>query len=297
MSNYVLNHTGAEIDSILDNAENKTNKVTSLSSSSTDTQYPSAKLLYDQLALKQNSSSAFSGNYNDLTNKPTIPTVGNTKVYYGTCATKNSTAAKVVVCNGFVLETGATIVIKMTNAMTASSATLNINGTGAIALKYMGTGNAGKYYWNSGEIVTVTYDGTNYIMHDGALATTTYYGVTKLATSATSTSISTALTPASLNSLVNGMIADYPIYSTTTAYAIGDKVRYGYNNWQCNTAIAEGGEDWTAGHWTQLPTLQEQIDTLGSGGGGQGSYTLTSQDKADIAALVIAELDGNGVSY
>ena len=34
--------------------ENQANKVTSISSSSTDTQYPSAKLVYDQLQLKQN---------------------------------------------------------------------------------------------------------------------------------------------------------------------------------------------------------------------------------------------------
>ena len=38
--------------------ENVANMVTSISSSSTDTQYPSAKLLYDQLALKQNASTA-----------------------------------------------------------------------------------------------------------------------------------------------------------------------------------------------------------------------------------------------
>ena len=37
--------------------ENQANKVTSISGSSTDTQYPSAKLLYDQLALKQNTGS------------------------------------------------------------------------------------------------------------------------------------------------------------------------------------------------------------------------------------------------
>lgn len=47
--------------------EKKSNKVTSLSSSSTDTQYPSAKAVYDAL------QNGFSGDYNDLTNKPTIP--------------------------------------------------------------------------------------------------------------------------------------------------------------------------------------------------------------------------------
>lgn len=43
---------------ISSNFEQTSNKVTSISSSSTNTQYPSAKLLYDQLALKQNTSTA-----------------------------------------------------------------------------------------------------------------------------------------------------------------------------------------------------------------------------------------------
>ena len=58
--------------------EDKSNKVTSLSSASTDTQYPSAKVVYDELDLKQDKADAFSGDYEDLTNKPTIPTVVDT---------------------------------------------------------------------------------------------------------------------------------------------------------------------------------------------------------------------------
>lgn len=62
--------------------ENSSNKVTSLSSESTDTQYPSAKLVYDELATKADSASlatvATTGDYDDLTNKPTIPTVDQT---------------------------------------------------------------------------------------------------------------------------------------------------------------------------------------------------------------------------
>ena len=66
--------------------ENTSNKVTSISSSSTDAQYPSAKLLYDKLETKANSSHthtksqitdfptlsnvATSGSYSDLSNKP-----------------------------------------------------------------------------------------------------------------------------------------------------------------------------------------------------------------------------------
>lgn len=58
--------------------ENVSNKVTSLSGESTDSQYPSAKVVYDELSLKQDAASAFSGDYDDLTNKPTIPVVVDT---------------------------------------------------------------------------------------------------------------------------------------------------------------------------------------------------------------------------
>ena len=58
--------------------EDSSNKVTTLSGSSTNTQYPSAKVVYDQLALKANSADladvATSGDYEDLTNTPTIDT-------------------------------------------------------------------------------------------------------------------------------------------------------------------------------------------------------------------------------
>ena len=51
--------------------EDTSNKITSISSSSTDTQYPSAKLLYDQLALKAPlASPAFTGT-------PTAPTASS----------------------------------------------------------------------------------------------------------------------------------------------------------------------------------------------------------------------------
>lgn len=68
MANYVLDHTGQQVNTKLTKAESTDNKVTSISSSSTDTQYPSAKLLYDQLALKAPLASPA------LTGTPTAPT-------------------------------------------------------------------------------------------------------------------------------------------------------------------------------------------------------------------------------
>lgn len=85
--------------------EDASNKVTSLSSSSTNTQYPSAKLVYDQLATKAASSHthtmsqitdfpslatvATSGSYNDLSNKPTIPSEVTEATVAGWGFTKN----------------------------------------------------------------------------------------------------------------------------------------------------------------------------------------------------------------
>lgn len=56
--------------------EDKSNKVTSISSGSTDTQYPSAKLLYDQLALKAPTSG--SGNY--IQNQNSVDQTANIRI-------------------------------------------------------------------------------------------------------------------------------------------------------------------------------------------------------------------------
>ena len=57
------------------------------------------------------------------------------KIFYAECATAKNVVAKVVDCEGFVLERGAIIVIRFTDTTTAyptaGNITLNINGTGA----------------------------------------------------------------------------------------------------------------------------------------------------------------------
>ena len=151
---------------------------------------------------------ATTGDYDDLLDKPTIPTVGNAKTYYGTSSTSASTAAKTVTCSGFTLETGATIFVKFTNANSYDgTATLNVNSTGAKDIATVGTTKTSRYYWKSGEIVGFIYDGTNYVMIEQGNATTTYYGVTKLSSSTTSTSEAVAATPKAVKTaydLANG---------------------------------------------------------------------------------------------
>lgn len=61
-----------------------------------------------------------------------------TPMFYGTCSTAASTVAKAVTCSGFVLTTGAQIVVKFTNTSTATAPTLNVNSTGAKTIQYQG---------------------------------------------------------------------------------------------------------------------------------------------------------------
>ena len=89
--------------------------------------------------------------------------IGNTS--YGTCSTAAGTAAKEVTISDFVLATGATVKVKFTNSNTASAPTLNVNNTGAKAIKLdesTAAGTTPNLSWNSGQIVQLVYDGTNW---------------------------------------------------------------------------------------------------------------------------------------
>lgn len=83
------------------------------------------------------------------------------RVNYGTCSTAAATAAKVVSCTGFALITGSEITVKFTVTNTASSPTLNVNGTGNKAIKYRGS-NITAGYLTANRTYTFRYDGTNY---------------------------------------------------------------------------------------------------------------------------------------
>ena len=65
---------------------------------------------------------------------------------YGTCATEAATVAKVATIQdsqAFTLVTGVTIHIKFTYSNTAADPTLNVNSTGAKAIKAYGTTKVG----------------------------------------------------------------------------------------------------------------------------------------------------------
>ena len=84
------------------------------------------------------------------------------KPWYGTCSTGANVTAKVVSCDGFILHNGVTIDVKFTYEHGVSSATLNVNSTGAKTITGATTG-----AWNAGDVVKFTYDGTNWNIVEG----------------------------------------------------------------------------------------------------------------------------------
>lgn len=139
-------------------------------------------------------------------------------MYYGTCSTAAATVAKVVTCAGFVLETGASIAVKFTNYNTGASPTLNVNSTGAKSIKMYGTTAPNTYMWRSGEAVLFVYDGSYWQMVGMGTATTTYYGLTKLSSSVTSTSTTLAATPSAVKQAYDR--SDFDAITLTTALGI-----------------------------------------------------------------------------
>lgn len=102
--------------------------------------------------------------------------VGKTEMHlagmYATSSTAAGTAAKVATIvptlSGYELAKGAMVTVKFTAANTAASPTLNLNGTGAKAIKTYSGGNltADEYKWKAGSTFTFTYNGTNWLMQD-----------------------------------------------------------------------------------------------------------------------------------
>lgn len=80
---------------------------------------------------------------------------------YGTCSTASGTSEKIVDCGDFVLSSGTRILVKFANRNTANNPKLNINGTGAKNIYYLGSA-VFNGLWTDGCIMEFLYDGTNY---------------------------------------------------------------------------------------------------------------------------------------
>lgn len=117
------------------------------------------------------------------------------KPYFGTCETAAATAEKVVVCSDFVLKKGALIAVQFTYENTTTTPSLNVNSTGNIAICGVNGYYMSANMWRPNQVAQFVYNGSWWIALDQLPASTSYYGLTKLSNSVTSTSGSLAATP------------------------------------------------------------------------------------------------------
>lgn len=192
-----------------DNTENKNNKVTAWSATTTDAHYPSEKLVKMSLDGKADKvDGATVGNFATFDSSGNIADTGKsesslsvleaTKLktarsidgvsfdgstnvhHFGSCATAAGTAAKTVTLDdsmAFTLEKGASVFVKFQYANGVASPTLNVNGTGAKNIYRYGTtapSTTAKTSWQAGSVVHLVYDGTYWQMVGWLNDDTTY---------------------------------------------------------------------------------------------------------------------------
>ena len=154
----------------------------------------------------------------------------NGAVPYGVCSTAAGTAAKTVSVPGtFSLVTGARVIVKITNANTASNPTLNVNNTGAREMYFKNGANNFNLAGNNATLEFI-YNGTQYEFVGGGLdvrvrhnlKNTTKFHITGTESSSTVTGEDDF---------------DTGIYATTTAgqlnattYKLNEAVTFTYNS-------------------------------------------------------------------
>ena len=120
---------------------------------------------------------------------------------YGVCSTGGNVVAKTVTVSPPItgLTTGMLVLVKFDNANTSTNPTLDVNGTGAKAIKRYGTtapSTSASSSWNAGSVCALVYDGTYWQMV--GWLNTTYSSMTQAEIEAGTGTTARIITPARL---------------------------------------------------------------------------------------------------
>lgn len=202
--------------------------------------------------------------------------VGGNKMYYGVCNSGSTESNKVVEIDGITeLTTGLSIYVRFTygQSLLNDSVYLNLNNLGNKKIRSKSSdGVVSKGEWASSEIINFCYNGSYWIIVDGAHASTTVRGNVMLDNDATSTNTDTALAANVLNDFSENTITGIEAFNANTNYYVGDKVRYGTKVYTCISDVSSGSS-WQSSKWEANEPLQTQIDNI-------------SSDVSDVQALV-----------
>lgn len=98
-----------------------------------------------------------------------------TKFLYGVCETAANTQIKAVTCPALTtLEDGVTVFVKFAYRCSVGNPMLNVNGTGAYAISYNGSGSVipgnDNTAWIEGSVIAFTFNGDYWVMGNSAQA-------------------------------------------------------------------------------------------------------------------------------
>lgn len=136
------------------------------------------------------------------------PATEGGRIWYATCSTASGTGAKTATTStgDFDLATGSMVRVKFTTSNTAANPTISIDGSTAKTIQPKSGTSGMANLIAAGEVVDLVYDGTNFIMTKGGSATTTFYGITKLNSSTSSTSTTEAATPSAVKDVADAKV-------------------------------------------------------------------------------------------
>lgn len=185
---------------------------------------------------------------------------GSAVTFYGTSSVAAATAAKTAtVDNSFALATGVMVTVKFQYSNSASSPTLNVNGSGAISIKRYGTtapGTAASTSWNAGSAVTFVYDGTYWQMI--GWLNTTYSEITATAATSSSGSTTGLASGRRLSAAVAAFESVKSVNGSTGAVTVQETLVSGTNIKTINNQSILGSGDITISGGGGIDSITEQ---------------------------------------
>jgi len=206
--------------------------------------------------------------------------VGKTEVQlksqYATSSTAAGTAAKVATItpaiSGYELVAGETITVKFINENTTASPTLNVNGTGAKAIKTYANGNLSEaeYKWKAGSTFTFTYNGTNWLMQDSSIAMRITSAESSITQNANNIELKVSESDVTGNYLIGKINLD-----ATTATIAAERVDIAgaaiFNSYSTTAEMEQAIEE-------AVPTTVAELTD-------SGNYALTSEIPTNVSEL------------
>ena len=263
-----------------------------LSSTSSDTKYPSALAVYNAINNADISDHTVNG----------APLSNAASYYYGSGVGAATTAAKTVTIESITSAPAAGMTIVVTPATTSNVAnpTLNLNSKGAKAIKYNNSttitaADSGKI-WTAGIPSIFVYDGTNWVFagHGVDIDTDTTYTADETTITKTSGNQFKAKTAAVANGgtalTTGGQVYTYAQGKTSgTVYKIGYDGGWAnaYNAVTVDTTYLKKTDDDTTGK-TEVAIDTSKMTTSGTSGLSSSSTKLV-QEKAIAQALALKQ--------